>query len=664
MSPSPECPSLDIARQQRQVLVLAQVPPPLHGVTAMTERVLCELKALPDATVTQAWSGSASRLDDVDGKSFWKLLGFAGLNLKLARMALFEPKCDVVYLTFAPWAHTAIRDAIIAWWARQLANRALVHLHGEGLAAAIEGDSLKAVAMRYLLRGTELIAITSSAAEIGRQSGLFNRVSHLSNCAPDPGQPHGRGGALVRFGFLGNLDPRKGVLGFVDILERLTAAGWPVDGAIAGGSTRYMSTEQLAAEIAGRGLANRISVLGPLQGDTKDRFFAGLDVFLYLSEHDHAPLVVIEAMSHGALPIVLDTGGIPEIMGPALAHLVLSRDLSATERTTAVMQLLDRYRAEPGAIDTDREAVRNRYLSEFSEPRFRDRLRAILALPPQERPAKSPTEDVRSAAPRALKQGVISLVRVGHHRLAGRALPTRIALYFHALEGPDRKALTDAVGTLREHGYRYVSLDTYLDAATNGKIFTVSFDDNYASWHDSLSLLADLEIKATFFTNSLPFRDACSVAEIDDYRGRIGASPDCLPLSRAELRALAEAGHEIGCHTHSHFLLARLDQTRWEREIRGSRLILEDIAGRPVRHFSWPYGMPRHITEEQKDYCLSVGFESIAAATPGMLHAGIGDRRSVPRSEWRTTRSIADNLIDLAIDGRVFTRLTGRSAIG
>jgi hypothetical protein len=74
--------------------------------------------------------------------------------------------------------------------------------------------------------------------------------------------------------------------------------------------------------------------------------------------------------------------------------------------------------------------------------------------------------------------------------------------------------------------------------------------------------------------------------------------------------------------------------------------------------------MPRHITGEQKDFCLASGFRSLAAATPGMLHAGVGDLRSVPRSAWRADRDAAANLADLAVDGRIFTSVTGRSVLG
>lgn len=656
------------ALRPRQVLVLAQLPPPVHGVTATTQRIVHDLAEIPGVGIDQLWSGSARTLADVNGTSLAKLWRFALLNVRLAAMVAGMQRRDIVYVTLAPLAHTVVRDGIIACWGRLIGRRTLVHLHGEGLETAIEGSRFKVRVLRTLLRGTEVIAITSAAGAIAERSGIFARVLRMPNCAVDPGERTTNSRRPLRIGFLGNLDRRKGVLDFIETIARLDTAGPAVQAAIAGGSTRHMSNEDIAALISERGLADRISLLGPLYGEAKHEFLASLDLFLYPSAHDHAPLVLIEAMAHGAVPIVLDTGGIAEIVGAELAGNVLAAHLGPNDRVTAAARLVEAYRSDPAHVDHDRRRSRERFLSAFTEAHFRRALRDILELPPIDETELSarggPDATVRLPLPAPVKAPVISLMRALHKYTAKRALPERIGIYFHSLAAPDRAALTECVGALCELGYRNVALDDYLDPATPGRLFTVSFDDNYVSWHRGLGLLDDLGIKATFYVNSLPFRDSCPAAEIEVYFARIGYRGEHVPLSRAELREIAVAGHGIGCHTHSHFMLAALEPAAWDREIRQSRDILEDIAGVPVRHFSWPYGMPRHITEAQKDYCLASGFRSIAGAAPAMLHQGPFDPRGVPRSEWRASRTRAQNLADLAIDGRLFTRLTGRSAIG
>ncbi len=612
------------------------------------------------------WAGSAKEIGDVDRKGLGKLASFGWLNAVAARRSFSRRRYDVAYLTFVPWAHTAIRDAIVAWWGKRLAKRVLLHLHGEGLERITQGRDRESRLIRRMVSGSELIAITEKAAVEGASSGIFTRVHRLANTAPDPGPPELGEQAKLRLGFIANLDPRKGVLAFVDVIAALHARGLPVEADIAGASTRHLTTEALEILLAERGLRDVVRVHGSVSGSRKAAFFSGLDVIVYLSRHDHAPIVLIEGLSHGLVPIVLDTGGIAEMVGPHFAGHVMQREASPGALARDIAKILEGYVADRGRLRGDRQAARDRYLSGFSEDRFNARLDAIFELPgasTEEPDVVQSTAGVRSGAPEGLKQSAFAISRRLHEAVLKRPLPERLALYFHGLDESEQESMAQCVGALRELGYRSVSMDAYIDPATRGRIFNISLDDNYASWHRSLTFLDKLGLRATFYTNTLPFRDCADEATIAAYFKRLDFSSSVGSLSRRELAEVAAAGHEIGCHTHSHFMVAGLPRAQWDAEIRDSRSILQDIIGSPVRHFSWPYGMPRHITRAQKAYCAAIGFASLAAATPAMQFASKSDVMAVQRSEWRADRSKTQNLADLAIDGRYFTGLTGRSAI-
>lgn len=61
-------------------------------------------------------------------------------------------------------------------------------------------------------------------------------------------------------------------------------------------------------------------------------------------------------------------------------------------------------------------------------------------------------------------------------------------------------------------------------------------------------------------------------------------------MSWDEVRRLADAGHEIGSHSRTHPILPQCDDARLEREIVGSRQILEAKLGREVTTFCYPNG--------------------------------------------------------------------------
>jgi peptidoglycan/xylan/chitin deacetylase (PgdA/CDA1 family) len=267
---------------------------------------------------------------------------------------------------------------------------------------------------------------------------------------------------------------------------------------------------------------------------------------------------------------------------------------------------------------------------------------------------------MRQRVGRAIRSGI----REAHATLLTTPLPDDLAIYFHELEPRHWSEFRDAIATLLGMGYRSVTPDGLVAPRSGGKRLFVSFDDNFRNWHRALPLMADLGLRATFYVNTLPFRDTASAAEIATYLDRLGTPRDRQTLSRAELAELHASGHTIGCHSHSHFVLSRLPRSAWAAEIDDSRRALEDIIGAAVEHFSWPYGMRRHFSEALRGYCGEIGFKTIANAIPGCQLSVGADPLNIFRTDWRLGQPLSYNLTNLRIDGRAYAALLGRSVIG
>lgn len=262
------------------------------------------------------------------------------------------------------------------------------------------------------------------------------------------------------------------------------------------------------------------------------------------------------------------------------------------------------------------------------------------------------------------RQRALALLRSTHKTFMMKRLPDRLAIYFHALEPADRPQFRACIAFFASEGYRFVPVSQFVDPDLTGRALFVSFDDNYKNWHDSLEFFADVKVRATFYVNSLPFMDTCAEPERRSYFQRIAYPGPPLSMTTNQLRELAQAGHAIGCHTHSHHNLARLDRSRWQAEILDSRNRLEDLLARPIVDFAYPYGMRRFFSERLRAYCRSLGFETIASAIPGLQHAAPIDPFNIHRTRWNFTSTLEENVEDLRIDGRLFEALTGRSAVG
>ena len=276
-----------------------------------------------------------------------------------------------------------------------------------------------------------------------------------------------------------------------------------------------------------------------------------------------------------------------------------------------------------------------------------------------DRRATEPPGPAASRLARAASRAVASF----HLAWLRRPLPRHVAIYMHGLEPRKYAAFAEMATFFGDRGYIFVGPTAHRTRRRDQRTVFLSFDDNFFSWYEALAVLQDYGVRATFFTNTGPVRDTSTAAETAAYYARINYNGDCRSLSRTEIRALHTAGHTIGCHGHSHLDLRRLDRARWDSEIADSKTRLEDIIGAPVRHFSFPFGMPRHFSPALARYCLDLGFESIASGVPGLQYAP-PRAPYIHRSRWDLAQPLAHNLNRLCVDGRWFVRATGRSPIG
>ena len=95
-----------------------------------------------------------------------------------------------------------------------------------------------------------------------------------------------------------------------------------------------------------------------------------------------------------------------------------------------------------------------------------------------------------------------------------------------------------------------------------------------------------------FYEDALPLLDAkgFKTTQYVPIAGLTTTPPDPFLMSRAQLRELADDGHEIGSHTITHPDLTQLDDADLTRELGEPKTLLEEIAGRPVTGIAYPFG--------------------------------------------------------------------------
>ncbi len=107
--------------------------------------------------------------------------------------------------------------------------------------------------------------------------------------------------------------------------------------------------------------------------------------------------------------------------------------------------------------------------------------------------------------------------------------------------------------------------------------------------------------------------------------------PSHLPLSCDELHQLAADDLiEIGAHTLHHSLLSALPEDAQRREIVESKLMLENLVGREITSFSYPYGGRRDYSPATEALVRDAGFHQACSNFAGLVRRGT-DRWQLPR---------------------------------
>lgn len=174
-------------------------------------------------------------------------------------------------------------------------------------------------------------------------------------------------------------------------------------------------------------------------------------------------------------------------------------------------------------------------------------------------------------------------------------------LYHHV--SPDREITPEALEAqlryLLDQGYESWSLGDVVDAMAGKRsfdrpAFAITFDDGYLdNWSHAFPILKKLNVKATVYLVTERIESHAAPRPLHEARDTHAHERE--PggfLSWVEARRMLESGLvDFGSHTQTHRHFKRREPfADVERELRGSREMIEGHLQRPCLDLAWPWG--------------------------------------------------------------------------
>lgn len=231
---------------------------------------------------------------------------------------------------------TFFLDGLLLLIAKTRNAPSILHVHGARFDDFLDSLSFPMLTLaRWLARRPDCVVVLSEDWRkrlVDRLPGA--RLKVVANGVPSfAGTRESATNPAVRYLFLGNLCRRKGVHTLLQAAAT-SQTPWLLD--LAGGEEEPGFMAWTHKEIERLGLSERVSVLGPVVGEAKNRLLQQADGFVLPSLAEGLPMALLEAMAARLPVVVTAVGAMPEVVRDGIEGFLVP-----SENITALRDALD-----------------------------------------------------------------------------------------------------------------------------------------------------------------------------------------------------------------------------------------------------------------------------------------------------------------------------------
>ena len=327
-----------------KLLIIGQLPPPIHGSNMMTRIFLRSLKNI-GYKIFLVQKNFTSSQEKIEKFSFLKVLKIPIIWFKISKAVIsFRPTLCFYFISVK--FPTFFIDAIYLFFMKLLKVKYVLYVHGLfSLNIGSSSSRLTNFILKKTLTGAfgGLILGENLRKDINQfipDYRLFILPNAIEDFESENVTFNKRDSSNITVLFLSNLRRSKGAMEFLLMAKMVNAKFKNVRFILAGPSRSISFEKEIYSFISNEGLISFIDIPGGVYGAQKEKLFNNSDIFVFPTYDEAFGLVNLEALKWGLPVISTNVGAIPEIIHHGInGFIVPPKDTK--QLTDCLMRLLE-----------------------------------------------------------------------------------------------------------------------------------------------------------------------------------------------------------------------------------------------------------------------------------------------------------------------------------
>jgi len=304
-----------------------------------------------------------------------RLARFVFSPLQLA-VFLLRTRPRIVHINTSMNHKAFWRDLSYLVVARLFGRRVVNQFHSGSAPQSLFSNSLLSSLLKRFLLASHAVTVLSSEAQRAHKA-FDNRIAVelVPNAIDttgllDEARTQRMDRAPLKLVYVGRIVRSKGLFDSLEALKQLKDEGLQFHLQVAGSGPDEGAARALIDSL---GLANEVTMLGPVFGEAKRKLWLESDIQVFPTYHNEGlPYSILESMAAGCVPITCSVAAIPDVMQDGVHGVFVP-----AHEPAAVAAAIRNLAADSGALFRMSQAGRQRIAEQYTVDRLAARFAAI-----------------------------------------------------------------------------------------------------------------------------------------------------------------------------------------------------------------------------------------------------------------------------------------------